>query len=246
MTGSVSYFMAFTAGFFSFISPCVLPVVPSYLCYITGLSFEDLTDETESPGIVKWMMIKNSLAFIAGFSVVFILFGATATSVGQFLHLYQSMIRKVGGLIVILFGLYIMGILKLNLLMADRRFHLQDKPAGLIGSFIVGIAFASGWTPCVGPILGTILLYAGTSESVSNGIFLLSAYSLGIGLPLFLLSFGFNSVLATYKKLIPYMKYINIASGVFMIFIGTLIYSNSFTMLSSLLTRLHIGWNLGQ
>lgn len=246
MTDSVSYFMAFTAGLFSFISPCVLPVVPSYLCYITGLSFEDLTDETESPKIVKWMIIKNSLMFIGGFSLVFILFGATATSLGQFLHMYQAAIRKIGGAVVVLFGLYIMGILKLSFLMADKRIHLQDKPAGLIGSFIVGVAFASGWTPCVGPILGTILLYASTSGSVSTGIFLLSAYSLGIGLPLFILSFGFNSFLAAYKKLIPYMKYINIISGAFMIFIGALIFSNSFTLLTSLLTRYHIGWNLGK
>jgi cytochrome c-type biogenesis protein len=246
MTDSVSYFMAFTAGLFSFISPCVLPVVPSYLCYITGLSFEDLTDETESPKMVKWMIIKNSLMFIGGFSLVFILFGATATSLGQFLHLYQAEIRKIGGAVVVLFGLYIMGILKLGFLMADKRIHFQDKPAGLIGSLIVGVAFASGWTPCVGPILGTILLYASTSGSVSTGIFLLSAYSLGIGLPLFILSFGFNSFLATYKKLIPYMKYINIVSGAFMIFIGALIFSNSFTLLTSLLTRYHIGWNLGK
>jgi len=246
MTDSVSYFMAFTAGLFSFISPCVLPVVPSYLCYITGLSFDDLTDETESPNTVKWMIIKNSLMFIAGFSLVFILFGATPPSLGQFLHIYQSSLRKIGGTIVILFGFYIMGVLKLKFLMSDKRIHLQDKPAGMIGSLIVGVAFASGWTPCVGPILGTILLYASTSDSVLNGILLLSAYSIGIGLPLFVLSFGFNSFLATYKKLIPYMKYINLVSGTFMIFIGALIFSNSFTMLTSLLTQYHIGWNVGK
>ncbi|MBI1824442.1 MAG: cytochrome c biogenesis protein CcdA [Nitrospirae bacterium] len=246
MTSTVSYFMAFTAGLFSFISPCVLPVVPSYLCYITGLSFDDLTDESESPEIIKWMIIKNSLMFIGGFSFVFILFGATATTLGQFLHTYQGIIRKISGIIVIFFGFYIMGILKLAFLMSDRRIHLQDKPAGLAGSFIVGVAFASGWTPCVGPILGTILLYASTSDSVWNGVFLLSAYSLGIGIPLFILSFGFNSILATYKKLVPYMKYINIISGIFMIFLGVLITSNSFTLLTSLLTRYHIGWNPGK
>ena len=192
--------MAFTAGLFSFVSPCVLPIVPSYLCYITGLSFEELSVASPSRQSIKWITIKNSLMFIAGFSLVFILFGATATSLGQFLHFYQATVRKVGGAIVILLGLYIMGILKLGFLMSDKRIHLQNKPAGLAGSFVVGIAFASGWTPCVGPILGTILLYASTENSVLNGITLLTAYSLGIGLPLFLLSLGFNSFLSTYKK----------------------------------------------
>ncbi|MHB8483289.1 MAG: cytochrome c biogenesis CcdA family protein [Nitrospiria bacterium] len=242
---SVSFFMAFTAGLFSFISPCVLPVVPSYLCYMTGLSFEELAGETKSFQSIKWLTVKNSLMFIAGFSIVFILFGATATSLGQILHIYQGMVRKLGGAVVILFGLYIMGVLKPGFLMADKRIHIQNKPAGLIGSFLVGIAFASGWTPCVGPILGTILLYASTENSVLDGILLLSAYSLGIGLPLFILSLGFNSFLASYKKIIPYMKYVNAASGVFIIFVGFLIFTNSFTMLTSMLTRYHIGWTPG-
>ena len=242
---SISFFMAFTAGLFSFISPCVLPVVPSYLCYITGLSFEELAGETKSFQSIKWPTIKNSLMFIAGFSIVFILFGATATSLGQILHIYQGMVRKIGGAIVILFGLYIMGVLRPGFLMADKRIHIQNKPAGLIGSFVVGVAFASGWTPCVGPILGTILLYASTENSVLDGIGLLSAYSLGIGLPLFTLSLGFNSFLASYKKIIPYMKYVNAASGLFIIFVGFLIFTNSFTMLTSILTKYHIGWTPG-
>ncbi|MBI1821484.1 MAG: sulfite exporter TauE/SafE family protein [Nitrospirae bacterium] len=242
---SISFFMAFTAGLFSFISPCVLPVVPSYLCYITGLSFEDLTAGSRSSQSIKWLTIKNSLMFIAGFSIIFILFGATATSLGQLLHTYQAMVRKIGGAIVILLGLYIMGILKFGFLMTDKRTHIQNKPAGLIGSFLVGIAFASGWTPCVGPILGSILLYASTEDSVLNGVTLLSAYSLGIGLPLFILSLGFNSFLSTYKKIIPYMKYINVASGLFIIFIGILIFTNSLTILTSMLTKYHIGWTPG-
>jgi cytochrome c-type biogenesis protein len=242
----VSYFMAFTAGLFSFVSPCVLPVLPSYLCYITGLSFEELSTESESLHSVKWITIKNSLMFIAGFSLVFILFGATATSLGQLLLHYQAMVRKVGGAIVILFGLYIMGILTPAFLMSDKRIHLQNKPAGLIGSFVVGVAFASGWTPCVGPILGTILLYASTSGSVTNGIALLAVYSLGIGVPLFILSLSFNSFLSAYKKVIPYMKYVNIASGLFIILVGFLIFTNSFTLMTSLLSKYHIGWTPGK
>ncbi|MFI5304465.1 MAG: cytochrome c biogenesis CcdA family protein [Nitrospiria bacterium] len=242
---SVSYMMAFTAGVLSFISPCVLPVVPSYLCYITGLSFEDLTSgQTKDARDIKWITITNSLAFIAGFSLIFILFGATATTLGHILQVYQGLVRKAGAIIVILLGLYIIGVFKLPFLMADTRFHIQNKPAGLAGSFVVGIAFAAGWTPCVGPILGTILLYASTSRSVYDGIRLLAVYSMGIGLPLFLLSLGLNSFLSAYRKFTPYMKYVNLVSGLFLIFMGILIYNNSFARIASLLAQYHIGWTL--
>ncbi len=182
-THTISFFIAFSAGFLSFVSPCVLPLVPSYISYITGISLEELTSEREQ-NRHRWLMIKNATMFIVGFSVVFIFFGASATVVGQILLTYQDILRKVGGLIVILFGFYTLGFLKLRFLMTERRFRFQEKPVGYFGSFLVGIAFAAAWTPCVGPILGSILLYASTANSVSLGVQLLSVYSLGLGLPL--------------------------------------------------------------
>ena len=179
----VSIFAAFSAGLLSFVSPCVLPLVPSYVSYITGLSIEELTN-TEQRQRFRKAIVLNSLSFIAGFSCVFIAFGASATIVGQLLYEYQELIRKVGAVLIILFGLYLLGILKMKFLMMERRLlHFESKPVGYLGSFLVGTAFAAGWTPCVGPILGGILAYASTTESMQSGIVLLASYSLGLGLP---------------------------------------------------------------
>ena len=190
----VSLFIAFAAGLLSFVSPCVLPLVPSYITYITGLTLEELTSDTERAR-VRGTIILNSLLFIAGFSAVFIAFGASASLAGQLLLTYQDFIRKLGGVLIIVFGLYVMGLLKLKFLMADKRMHFTSRPAGYVGSFLIGVAFAAGWTPCVGPILGTILLYASTTDSMLTGVKLLTSYSLGIGLPLFITALAIDSFL---------------------------------------------------
>ena len=196
----VSLFAAFSAGLLSFISPCVLPLVPSYLSYITGLSVENLAKEEERERL-RSAIILNALLFIAGFSTVFIAFGASASLIGQVLYEYQDIIRKVGGVLIIIFGLYLLGILKLNILMTERRLvHFESRPVGYFGSFLIGTAFAAGWTPCVGPVLGTILAYASTTESMSGGVMLLSAYSFGLGLPFFLTAFGMDTFLSYFKN----------------------------------------------
>src|SRR4030067_3240157 len=149
----ISIVVAFSAGFLSFVSPCVLPLVPSFVTYITGLTFEDITSSKDKSR-VRYITIANSLAFIGGFSSIFILLGASATFIGEALLAYQDIIQKIGGVLIVLLGLYIMGVIKLNFLSSEKKFHIENKPAGFIGSFLVGMAFAAGWTPCVGPILG--------------------------------------------------------------------------------------------
>lgn len=241
----VSLFIAFSAGFLSFISPCVLPLVPSYLSYITGLSLEELT-RSERLDRSRRIAVTNSLTFIAGFSTVFIFFGASATMVGQFFLTHQSLIRQVGGVIIIFFGLYIMGALKVGFLAKDIRIHLQEKPTGHFGSFAVGIAFGAGWTPCVGPILGSILLFASTSGSVQTGIVLLAAYSLGLGLPLFLASLGLHTFLGYFKRASRHLWIVSGLSGAFLVVVGLMIFTNSFTLFTAKLSQMGIGWTVGQ
>ncbi|MEK7279750.1 MAG: cytochrome c biogenesis protein CcdA, partial [Nitrospirota bacterium] len=204
----ISSLIAFSAGFLSFVSPCVLPLLPSYVSFITGLSMDELTKGGDKSR-VKGIIIRNSLIFIAGFSFVFILLGASATLIGQILITYQGLIRKVGGTIVVLLGFYIMGLLRMDLLSSEKKIHLEGRPAGYLGSFLVGITFAAGWTPCVGPILGGILLYASTSGSVMSGISLLSAYSIGLGLPLFITSLGVNTFITYFKKINKYIRFVS-------------------------------------
>ena len=241
----ISLFIAFAAGLLSFVSPCVLPLVPSYVTYITGLTIEELTSETQRAR-VRGTIIANSLLFIAGFSAVFIAFGASASLAGQLLLTYQDFLRKLGGVIIVVFGLYVMGLLKLKFLMAEKRVHFTSRPAGYAGSVLVGVAFAAGWTPCVGPILGTILLYASTTDSMLTGVKLLTSYSMGIALPLFITALAIDSFLNYFKKIKGYMYGISVASGVFLVLVGVMIYTNSLTILTSILERHHIGWYIGQ
>ncbi|NOZ64110.1 MAG: cytochrome c biogenesis protein CcdA [Caldiserica bacterium] len=231
---NISFYIAFSAGFLSFLSPCVLPLIPSYISYITGLSFHELTGESDRSKIRK-ITIKHSLIFIAGFSTIFILMGASASFIGKFLIEYRNIIQKIGGGLIFFFGLYIMGILKLGFLNREVKVHLHKKPASLWGSYLVGNSFAVGWTPCVGPILGSILLYAGTTGSVNMGIRLLAAYSLGLGLPLFITSLGVSSFLLYFKRISKYMRLIQILSGLFLIVVGILIFTGYFSILSSYL-----------
>jgi len=242
----VSLFAAFTAGLLSFISPCVLPLVPSYLSYITGLSVENLAKVEERERFQSAILL-NALLFIAGFSTVFIAFGASASLIGQVLYEYQDMIRKIGGILIIIFGLYLLGILKLNVLMTERRLvHFESRPVGYLGSFLIGTAFAAGWTPCVGPVLGTILAYASTTESMSGGVMLLSAYSFGLGLPFFLTAFGMDTFLSYFKNFRTYLGGVSFVSGGLLVLVGLMIFTDSVTLFTSFLERNGIGWYLGQ
>jgi cytochrome c-type biogenesis protein len=240
----VSFIMAFLAGLLSFVSPCVLPVIPFYITFITGLTYDELTSTANNRSEIRWLTVKNSLIFIAGFSFIFIMLGAGATSVGKFFLAKQDIIRKIGGVIIIVLGLYFMGVLKLNFLMSERRVQIQNKPTGYVGTFLVGVAFAAGWTPCIGPILGSILLIASTKESVTTGVQLLAVYSAGLGLPLLLTSFAVNSFISYFKKLNKWMNYITVMSGIFLIILGALLMTNSFTIVTSLLSKYNIGWDI--
>jgi cytochrome c-type biogenesis protein len=226
----VSALIAFAAGFLSFVSPCVLPLVPSYITYITGVSFHDLTDQ-ETRKKVKWTTLIHSCLFILGFSTVFILMGASASYLGQVLSKYQTWIMKIGGILIILLGIHF--ILQIfPFLQIEKRFEMKRKPLGYLGSFLVGIVFAAGWTPCIGPILSTILIYASTSQQMTTGILLLASYSLGLGIPFLLASLAFNLFLSTFEKVRRYMKVIIFVSGFFLIGVGILLLTGTFRVVT--------------
>lgn len=242
---SISLIAAFTAGLLSFVSPCVLPLVPSYVSYITGLSVEELTQK-ETRSRFRHVIMVNALLFIAGFSSVFIAFGASASLIGQALITYQDFFRKIGGVLVVIFGLYLLGVLNPKFLHMEKRFHFRARPAGYLGSFLIGVAFAAGWTPCVGPVLGTILLYASTTDGLLDGVMLLTFYSLGLGLPFFATALGVDRFLEYFKHVRGYMRGLSAVSGVLLIAVGVMIYANSLTMLASVLDQYGIGWYIGQ
>jgi cytochrome c-type biogenesis protein len=229
----ISGIIAFSAGLLSFASPCVLPLVPSYITYITGVSFKELTD-VEARSKLRWATIFHSLFFIMGFSLVFILMGASATYLGQVLAQYQYWIMKGGGVLIILLGIHFTGIINIPFLQMEKRFEMRKKPLGYAGSFLVGVAFAAGWTPCI----STILIYASTSKSFTTGILLLTYYSIGLGIPFFLSSLAFNSFLSAFDKIKRYMRVITIVSGLFLIGIGILFLTDTFKDINSYLNAL--------
>ncbi|MBZ0168017.1 cytochrome C biogenesis protein [Candidatus Methylomirabilis lanthanidiphila] len=238
---TVTIWMALGAGVLSFLSPCVLPIFPSYLSFVTGLSFGELSDSVNNVK-TRRAIVLNALCFIFGFSVVFMSLGASFSLLGRLLFDYQQILRKVGGVLVILFGLYIAGFLNLPFLTRTVRLELQDRPAGYLGAFIVGVTFAAGWTPCVGPILGSILLYASTAKTAYTGILMLGAYSLGLAIPFFLSALALNRFLDyfdRFKRLIPVMSAVG---GIFLIVVGGLLLTNYFTILSAYALRLTPQW----
>jgi cytochrome c-type biogenesis protein len=237
----VSFSLAFLAGVLSFLSPCVLPLVPSYITFITGISFEDLKEGTDRKRI-RFLTVTNSLAFIAGFSTIFIALGASSSAVGRFMFQYQDWIRNIGGVLVIFFGLFVSGIIRLDFLTRERKFHLSGKPAGYVGTFLVGMTFAAAWTPCIGPILGTILLYASSKGSAEYGFKLLAVYSLGLAVPFFISSLMFNSFLSYSAKIRKYMRGIMLVSGLVLIVFGLLLLTNNVRQLSTLFPDLGINF----
>ena len=204
MASELSIVVAFVGGLFSFLSPCVLPLFPSYLSFITGMSVDQLQSAAGDDRGRGWILA-HSLAFVAGFSMVFVGMGASFSALGQLLFDYRERIRLVGGLLIIVFGLYVAGVLRLGFLGRYQQLQLRSKPAGLIGSWLVGVTFAIGWTPCVGPILGSILSLAGTAETVSTGVALLSAYSAGLALPFVLSSVALGAFLAAFRRFRPWI-----------------------------------------
>ncbi len=229
---NVGIFIAFTAGVFSFLSPCVLPLVPSYLTFVTGMSLEDLQE-----GVNRKATFLHSLLFVVGFSTIFILLGASASFLGQFFKQYELWIARVGGLIIILLGLHLSGVFRLAPLMRERRMQFNDKPAGYIGTFGVGMAFGAGWTPCIGPILGAILTYGFSQDTMWAGVGLLTVYSIGLAVPFLIASLALDWFLQTFKRFRHWIPVVEKASGVLLIVLGLLLITGKFTVLSGWLTR---------
>ena len=234
------YVGAFAAGVLSFLSPCVLPLMPSYISFITGISFEGLQDAGDRKRI-QFLTLVNSLLFILGFSCVFIALGASSSALGRLFSSFQDWIRIVGGVLMILFGLFVVGFFQLPFLVKERGLHLSGKPAGYLGSFVVGMAFAAAWTPCIGPILGTILVYAGTKGSVAYGVELLALYSLGLAIPFLFASLAFNTFLSYSKRIRKYMRWIILASGLLLMMFGILLLTNKISWLTSLFSGFNFG-----
>ena len=239
-----SLMTAFLAGLLSFVSPCVLPLVPSYLMYITGLSFQQLMRPADAAA-VRTAVLVNTALFVAGFSLVFIAFGASASALGRVLADHQSLIRQAGAILMIAFGVYLLDLVRVSFLMREHRVHLSRRPAGYLGSFVIGTTFAAGWTPCVGPILGTILLYAGTAETVADGVTLLAFYSFGLGLPLLAASLGLNRFLSSFGQIRPYFGVVSRLSGAVLIAMGVGMYLDKMTLLTALFEQYGIGIELG-
>lgn len=236
MESNISYFGAFIAGLLSFLSPCVLPLIPSFITYITGLSFADLQAEHPTHKVREQTII-HTLLFIAGFTVVFVFLGASATFIGSFLQDHMTIIRKVGGILIVVFGIHISGLLPIHLLLGEKRVTLHRKPAGLLGSFLVGVAFAAGWTPCIGPILASILMVAATEETVYKGIALLLIYSLGLAIPFFLASLAMHQFMVFFNRFKKHIRLMEVVTGIFLVVVGIMIFSNSLSVVQRYLMR---------
>jgi cytochrome c-type biogenesis protein len=227
---SLGLTIAFGAGLLSFLSPCVLPLIPSYVTFITGLSLEDVQKSRRAA-------LVHSLLFILGFTLIFLALGATATALGQLLSYQRVWISRVGGVLIIVFGLYMLGVFNVALFSRERRVHIADKPVGYLGTLLVGIAFGAGWTPCIGPILGSILTYAASSADMARGIWLLLAYSLGLAVPFLLSAIAVERFLDFFTRMKRQMGWITRTSGILMIAIGILMITDYFTVLATVLNQ---------
>lgn len=233
----VSLFWAFAAGLLSFLSPCVLPLVPGYIAIISGTSLEELQGGQDQKLLARALI--QSVLFICGFSFVFICLGATATWLGQILLQKLALLNRIAGLLIVLFGLHMVGLLKIPLLYRDARVHDTAKPATLAGSFVMGLAFAFGWAPCVGPVLAGIMAIAANQEHVVQGIFLLAIYSLGLAVPFLLTTLGINRFMRFYQRFRRHLHQLEVASGVMLIVLGGLIATNNFQRISGALSFLN-------
>ncbi|MGZ8391465.1 MAG: cytochrome c biogenesis CcdA family protein [Gemmatimonadales bacterium] len=228
---TLGFLVAFFAGVLSFLSPCVLPLVPSYVGFITGMTLTEVSGRRRAA-------LTHALLFVAGFSLVFILLGASATALGRALNYYQVWLQRVGGVLIILFGLLCLGVFKVGSLTQERRIHLERKPVGYLGSLLVGMAFAAGWTPCIGPVLGGILGLAATSNDVTRGMQLLAAYSAGLALPFLIAAVAVESFLDWFQRFRRFLPWVMRVSGVMLIVVGVLLVSGEFTRLAGWLQGL--------
>jgi len=223
----VSYIGALVAGMLSFLSPCVLPLVPPYLCFIGGVSLEQISEEEElAPGVMRAVVL-SAVVFVLGFSTVFVALGATASTIGQFVVDYMDVLAKIAGGVIIVLGLHFMGIFRIPILYREARFHAESKPAGLIGPYIIGLAFAFGWTPCVGPVLAAILMVAGSESSITYGMGLLATYSAGLGIPFILAAVAMKPFMAFMARFRSHLQTVERVIGALLVLTGILFMTGS-------------------
>lgn len=227
-TATFGVLIAFSAGLLSFLSPCVLPLIPSYITFITGMSLDEVQRSRRAA-------LVHSLLFILGFTLIFLALGATASVLGRVLLSVREWIARVGGALIIVFGLYLLGLFDLRALGRERRVHLADKPVGYLGTVLVGIAFGAGWTPCIGPILGSILIYTSSAADLRRGLLLLFVYSLGLAIPFLLAALAIDRFLAAFARFRGAMVWVNRVGGVLLIVVGVLLLTDYFTILAGYL-----------
>ena len=228
---SLGITISFTAGLLSFLSPCVLPLIPSYVSFITGLSLDDIQHS-------RRVTLVHSLLFIAGFTIVFLALGATATVLGRLLVRHRDWVGRIGGVLVIVLGLYLLGAFNIGVFAREKRVHIANKPLGYLGTLVVGMAFAAGWTPCIGPILGGVLTYTASSADLNRGLVLLFAYSLGLAVPFLLAALMIDRFMEAFQRYRGALVWISRASGVLLIAVGILMITGSMTVLSAWLQGL--------
>ncbi len=224
----MSVIVAFAAGLLSFLSPCVLPLIPSYVGFLTGMSVEEAERR-------RGTALLHGLWFVAGFSLVFVLLGAAASAVGQLLRDYQVWVGRIGGVFLILFGIYLLGVLRPAFLMREWRVQLAHKPLGYFGSGVVGFTFGAAWTPCIGPILGGILTLAATQAGLGQGMGLLAVYALGLAIPFLVTALALDRFLVWFQRFRPYIVWVDRVAGAMLILLGILLVTDSFTLLAGYL-----------
>jgi cytochrome c-type biogenesis protein len=222
---SLGVTISFTAGLLSFLSPCVLPLIPSYVSFITGLSLEDVQRS-------RRVAVVHALLFILGFTLIFLALGATATVLGRLLLRHRDWVGRIGGVLVIVLGLYLLGLFNVSALARERRVHIADKPLGYLGTVLVGMAFAAGWTPCIGPILGGVLTYTASSADLDRGLLLLFAYSIGLALPFLLAAMMIDRFMALFRRYRGALVWTSRVSGALLVLVGLLMLTGSMTALT--------------
>jgi cytochrome c-type biogenesis protein len=221
---TVSYPAAFIAGLLSFLSPCVLPLIPAYFTFITGFSLEQLTQDHNAA--IRKKVFLSTFFFVSGFSLVFITMGASASYIGGLMVTYKSWIRIIGGILIILFGIHLTGIIRIRGFDYEKRITIEKKPVHFLGTLIIGMAFGAGWSPCVGPLLGSILIIAGSQGTVWQGVVLLGVYSAGLAIPFIFISICIHCILLFIGKLSKILKYVNRVAGIILIVMGLILVSN--------------------
>jgi cytochrome c-type biogenesis protein len=228
---TITYPAAFIAGLLSFLSPCILPLIPAYFSFITGLSLDELTQSKKQ---TRKKVILSTLSYVAGFSFIFILLGASASFLGGFASQYSWIVRYLGGGIILIFGLHLLGIINIKGFNFEKKIHIKEKPLHLMGTFVIGMAFGAGWSPCIGPLLGSILIVAGNQDTVLEGVILLAVYSAGLAIPFIAISIFINSILEFMKRATRFIGVLNKISGILLILIGLLLIFDKLTFLAIL------------